>query len=308
MKIVAGNIKQLFITCGFLCINHVGAAVQQVVQQYDELALCKSLEQTIAKQEKHFVIIVPSFNNKDWYIKNLSSIFEQTYKNYSVIYLDDASSDGTAQLVEQYVHEQGKAEHVKIISNKERVGGLGNIYNAVHQSADTSIAIELDGDDWFAHNRVLEVLNKVYQDPNIWLTYGQFKMYPTNQYGWELGYKQIEQSVINNGNYRASEWTSSALRTWYVWLFKRIKKEDLLYQNKFYMMTWDQAFMLPMLEMAGRHSYFIPDILYIYNIDNVRNDFKVNAWMQGYLRGVIRSKKQYIGLSSAFVPPHCSMT
>jgi len=33
--------------------------------------------------------------------------------------------------------------------------------------------------------------------------------------------------------------------------WKKIAKEDLMYEGKFFEMAWDLAFMFPMLEMAG---------------------------------------------------------
>ena len=40
---------------------------------------------------------VPSFNNAQnrLYLRNLDSIFQQEYQNYHVVYVNDASTDGT---------------------------------------------------------------------------------------------------------------------------------------------------------------------------------------------------------------------
>lgn len=47
--------------------------------------------------EKSFCIVIPTFNNiKDnRHIKNLRSILMQDYKNYHIVIMDDASTDGT---------------------------------------------------------------------------------------------------------------------------------------------------------------------------------------------------------------------
>ena len=72
-------------------------------------------------------------------------------------------------------------------------------------------------------------------------------------------------------------WYTSALRTYYAWLFKKIKKEDLLYNEKFFQTSGDVAEMLPMLEKARNHIQFVKEILYIYNTENPLNDFKLKA-------------------------------
>ena len=52
-------------------------------------------------------VVIPSYNNAQWYKLTLDSIFSQKYENFRVVYIDDASPDGTGDLVEQYIHEHG---------------------------------------------------------------------------------------------------------------------------------------------------------------------------------------------------------
>ena len=56
-------------------------------------------------EEKHFVIVCASYNNKDWYRWNLDSLINQDYKNYHIMYIDDFSTDGTGALVAKYIQE-----------------------------------------------------------------------------------------------------------------------------------------------------------------------------------------------------------
>ena len=104
---------------------------------------------------------------------------------------DDASPDGTSKLVADYIAQSGMSNKVTMISNATRQGAMFNQYHAIHSCIDNAIVIILDGDDWFPHDRVLEYINRVYQDPLIWLTYGQFIEYPINQVGFLLPYTRI---------------------------------------------------------------------------------------------------------------------
>jgi hypothetical protein len=61
-------------------------------------------------------------------------------------------------------------------------------------------------------------------------------------------------------------------------------------------MTWDQAIMFPMLEMAGKRHAFLSEVLYIYNTTNPINDNKVNPKLQNDLESLIRSKLAYARL------------
>ena len=45
--------------------------------------------------------ILTTFNRKELFIRSLSSILNQTYKNLEIIIVDDGSNDGTKDLVKK---------------------------------------------------------------------------------------------------------------------------------------------------------------------------------------------------------------
>ena len=85
---------------------------------------------------------------------------------------------------------------------------------------------------------------------NCWVTYGSYVEYPSRRKGqWAT---QIPKHIIDNNSYRHHRWCASHLRSFKHHLWNKIKKEDLLDSSgNFYRMTWDLAFMFPMLEMAS---------------------------------------------------------
>jgi hypothetical protein len=142
---------------------------------------------------------------------------------------------------------------------------------------------------------VLKYLNTVYQDSNVWLTYGQFQWFPAQMPGFAFA---IPQWVIDQHCIRTYRWITTHLRTFYAGLFQKINKEDLLYEGKFFSMAWDLGIMYPMVEMASNHTRFTPDILYLYNTANQINDNKVNLDLQGKIDVFIRNKEKYRPLIS----------
>lgn len=244
-----------------------------------------------ASGSKKFVIVIPSYNNQRWCVQNITSAMNQSYDNFRVIFTDDHSSDDTFTKVSNAVNSSGKAGKVTLIRNPHRMGALANLYNMIHSCADDEIILTLDGDDWFPHERVLSRLNEIYSSPeDIWMTYGQYQNHPDHNIGIAQPYPL---NVIDGNSFRQFEWRASHLRTFYAWLFKSIKKEDLYHNGNFMSMTWDLAMMFPMLEMSGRHSKFISDILYIYNMENPINDHKVNVRLQQDLDRYVRTKPSY---------------
>jgi glycosyltransferase involved in cell wall biosynthesis len=240
--------------------------------------------------EKPMVVVIPSYNNKNWYKKNLDSVFSQKYQNYRVIFVDDASPDGTGNLVKAYVKEKKQEHRFTFIQNEKRSCALANEYKGIWLCKPHEIVVNLDGDDWLANDFVLQKLNNVYADPNVWVTYGQFIYYPDGSPGWAA---EVSDEVIEKNAFRDYPWTTTALRTFYAGLFHKIKKEDLFYEGDFFPMAGDLAYMWPILEMAGKHSRFIPDVLYVYNVQTAINDIKKDPDRQLILGLATREKPRY---------------
>jgi glycosyltransferase involved in cell wall biosynthesis len=240
---------------------------------------------------KKIAVVIPSYNNCQWYKNNLSSLYNQDYDNFRAIYIDDCSSDGTGELVEKFIADNNLTTRIQLICNPVQVGALQNLYNVIYSCDDDEIIVILDGDDWLAHNGVLKTLNAVYSDSNCWLTYGQYISWPYNTPGYS---RQIPSHIIEANTVREYEWCASHLRSFYTWLFKMIKKEDLISPyGTFYPMAWDQAIMFPMLEMAGHRAKFIADVLYIYNEANPISDARMNRQLQRHLETIIRLQRKY---------------
>ena len=240
--------------------------------------------------KKRFVVVIPSYNNVKWCEKNIQSTIDQNYENYRVIYTDDCSSDGTFEKVSEVVNASNKKDKFTLIKNSTRIGALANLYNMIHSCDDDEIILTLDGDDWLSNEHVIGRLNEIYSSDEVWMTYGQFQNYPDGGKGFA---QQIPNNVIRDNSFRQYTWCSTHLRTFYSWLFKNIKKNDLYYNGSFMSMTWDMAMIFPMLEMAGNRSRFINDILYIYNLDNPINDHKVNIKLQQDLDRYVRRMPRY---------------
>ena len=241
-------------------------------------------------QEKAFVVVIPSYNNKDWYQRNLGSVFSQKYSNYRVIFIDDASPDGTGALVKEYIKEKGQQFRTTLIQNQKRMGALANNYQAIMSCNPREIIVEIDGDDWLYCDQILAYLNKIYSDPDVWVTYGQFVYYPGEVIGWV---QELPETVIQTNTFRQHRWLTTHLRTFYAGLFHKIKKEDLLLDGEFFSMAGDLAHMFPIVEMAGSHSRFIPDVLYVYNVATEMNDHIKDAGLQDKLGMIIRWRVRY---------------
>lgn len=258
--------------------------------------------------EKKFVIIITSYNNAAWCVKNLETIFFQKnadntdlYQNYRVIIIDDESYDGNAEFMEHSIYAHNQQHRVTLIKNKTRARALANIYRALQLCEPDEIVFTYDGDDWLAHDGVFALINEIYQDPDVWLTYGSFINWPSNQMGYS---KPVSDEIVQNQLFRKKWWLPGQLRTAYAWLFHQIQLKDLLFdgpyfQGQFFPANYDIALYYPCMEMAGFHYRYIPDVIYIRNVETPINDFKANKDIQVLGSKLIREKNVYPRLENS---------
>ena len=238
----------------------------------------------------HFKIIVPLYNVQDWVKKCVKSIQLQTYSNYECYLVDDISTDSSREIIKSLIQDD---ERFVLIENTEKKFALRNIYEAIEHSGDNpeDVIVTLDGDDWFATKKALEILNEVYLENRCFMTYGSYIEFPSMKRGPFC--KQIPHDVVKGSTYRQSKWFSSHLRTFKRHLWERIEVSDLKNGDEFFRMTWDMAFMFPMLEMSGPLAIHIDKMLYSYNRQNPLNDDKVNHRLQLLTERHIREKNKY---------------
>lgn len=241
--------------------------------------------------KNHFTIIIPSYNCESWVDNNLGSVFSQNYDNYKVVYVDDASTDKTANKVKQYLLNNNiSPEKISLIINPFNKGKMENIYYAIKESRDNTIVTILDGDDWLSSDKVLEILNQTYSSQDVWMTNGSYVVNTTGQ----VVSPQINANYWS-GIIRKKSWEFSHLGTFRKKLFCKIKTKDLMNkQGEFWATTSDQAIMWPMAEMSGpEHFRVINEVLYVYNRTNPLSDDIANRQDQLLTESLIRNSRAY---------------
>lgn len=295
MKMLRRNLSLIILALACVFFLYNASSGFTLKKKSKKTSFCETKQEVTTYRP--FVVIIASYNNVKYYEKNLRSVFEQNYPNYRVIYIDDASTDGMGEKVDQFLLKESPSVKMEVIHNAVNKKPLENFYWAIHSCRDEEILVFLDGDDWLAHDKVLRWLNQCYEDPSIWMTYGSYLEYPSYR-RWG---KKIPEEVHKKRSYRElakKKFLITHLKTGYAGLFKKVKLQDLLEEGKFYPMAQDQALCLPAQEMAHRHSHFIRDILYIYNRDNVLNDDKVDRKMQIANSQSIQSRPSYSPIDS----------
>ena len=224
------------------------------------------------KQNK-LKIVIPSYNNEKWVEYNAASIISQTYKNYDVLYINDNSTDSTPDLIEN-IKKKYNLENWKILNNPKNMQRGYNVNpNAPHitnfMDSEDDILLFVDGDDWLINDKVLENLNNYYNQNDPWMTYGGMYCWPSSQKASPQN-TEYSDHVHNNNLYRKDVWRASHLRSFKWFLYKQIKKEDLIWSKtgEYYYNAEDLAVSYFCLEMCPKHKIGVVDFpTYAYNED-----------------------------------------
>lgn len=91
-------------------------------------------------------IIVPTYNTEKFILKTLESVQNQTYQNWEMILADDASTDKTVVIIEEFAQKDNRIKLFKLQENR----GNGFARNAALEKATGKYIAYLDADDlWF---------------------------------------------------------------------------------------------------------------------------------------------------------------
>lgn len=242
-----------------------------------------------------FHIVSPTFNAEAFVGEAIASVQEQTHTDFRCTIVDDVSTDRT---VDRALEAMGGDDRFQIVRNESKHFALGSCWRGIEASAPRpeEVVVVLDGDDRLSHHNVLTVLSSLYSAPECWMTYGSFadmdgkrdkesrpyrpstrrhQLYRRRGCGvphlrtfryqlWRQipwTYFTLDRQDIERARRRAllrGRW-----RHWWHW--RRIVETDLLdASGRFPRRLCDKVPGYAMLEMAGPHALFVPDILLLY--------------------------------------------
>ena len=118
-------------------------------------------------------IIIPNCNYEHTIEKCLTSILNQTYTNYEIIFVDDCSTDNSVFIAMKYLSKFGKdgwgRDKLKIIElEQKRLNGGARNEAYLHLSDDIDYVWYVDSDDWLIDDKVLEKINnKLQKRPDV---------------------------------------------------------------------------------------------------------------------------------------------
>jgi glycosyltransferase involved in cell wall biosynthesis len=97
-------------------------------------------------------VIIPLYNKKKTVINSIKSVQDQTYKNIEIIVADDCSTDGSYELVDNYI-EENNFRNIKLLKNDRNRGCYAARNMGIKNSTGKYIAFQ-DPDDFSFPERI----------------------------------------------------------------------------------------------------------------------------------------------------------
>lgn len=106
-----------------------------------------------------FTVAISCYNIEEYVERAINSVLNQTFTDYELIIIDDCSTDGTVEVVNNI-----KKESMKMYSTEKNSGTAGATRNIAIDKADGEYIIFLDGDDCLYDENTLKNINEIIED------------------------------------------------------------------------------------------------------------------------------------------------
>lgn len=124
-------------------------------------------------------IIIPVYNSQKYISKTIKSVFRQTYKNWKLIIIDDASTDDTKKILEEIYKKIKYRRKIAILKNNINKGQALSRNRGLKYSKSKFVTF-LDSDDFWDKNKLKNQI-KFMLSNNYDFTYTDYKIIKNNQ-------------------------------------------------------------------------------------------------------------------------------
>lgn len=120
-------------------------------------------------------VVVPTYNGAEFLGEAIQSVLQQTYQDFEIIVVNDASPDATDEVIRQF--DDPRLRYIKHEQNR----GVANARKTgIMQSRGAFIA-HLDQDDFFHPEKLQAHVDYLEQHPDVGFTYNsRFELYPAS--------------------------------------------------------------------------------------------------------------------------------
>jgi teichuronic acid biosynthesis glycosyltransferase TuaG len=207
-------------------------------------------------------VLMAAFNAAEFIGPAIESFLDQTYRASELLVVDDASTDGTASIVERYAEkEPSRVRLIRLGTN----GGPCRARNVALDHARGEFIAWLDDDDLWLPSKLEEQIRVLLERPEVGLVYSYFDTFDSESEAtidWPDGRRDIEGDILADlffvGCFIGSVttlWRRSALET----RQRRLRDRDFSFGDDYWLwltiaLDWQVARIPRVLARYRRHA------------------------------------------------------
>lgn len=108
-------------------------------------------------------VILPVYNTQSYLERALQSVLNQSFKNWELIAINDASTDESLSILKSFAKDDSRIKLIDFKKNK----GLGSVRNVGMDQANGDYLVFLDSDDFLTYDALELLNNHILRKPKI---------------------------------------------------------------------------------------------------------------------------------------------
>ena len=152
-------------------------------------------------------VIIPTYNRGNIIENSITSVLNQTYKNFEVIIIDDGSTDNTKEIIDKFDDKR-----IKYIKIKENLGGSNARNIGIRHATGRYISFQDSDDISYTNKLELQFNNMINKNSNldfckIKVIYNNsyYNFVPTEYQEKKIIRGKIFSELIKNGNFISTQ-------------------------------------------------------------------------------------------------------
>lgn len=203
-------------------------------------------------------IILPIFNQEDYLSQCLDSILSQSFKDISIICINDGSTDISLSLLLNYAQKDDRF----VIYNQPN-SGVAIARNKGIELSDTDYIMFMDPDDFYPSDNIIEKLYNLTQTQNVQIAGGSWSELYNNKIkttfiNYYTGYTFKQEGLMQYSDYQFDFGYHR-----FIYSKKLIVSHNIRFPN--YRRFQDPPFFIKAMTTAKKF-YAIPELTYCYRI------------------------------------------
>ena len=238
-------------------------------------------------------IVVPVYNVKDYLVKCLDSIHKQAFKDYEVIVVDDGSTDGSSDLIDEFCKDKEKF----FVYHKPNGGLMSAWMEGVKHTQGQYLGF-VDSDDYIHPQMYEKLMNKALENDCDIVMCDRYDVHGDKQI--------IGSSCIHPGLYAGSQMDEIYQKTLPTFggahitnaRWNKIFRRDLFIDNTKYCehlsRICEDRFITPSCMFSAASFYYLNEPLYYYVFRSGSNHSKASEKLQDTMELLFTMQKQML--------------